>query len=219
VTPRFCSSFVRFALKVCVTPPVARPAVPGVTDMIGGGGASEIIAPADFEESAMDVAVNMIVPVGIALGAVYVTAPPDMLDVGDMVPQALPVQLEPDSVQFTPLLAESFCSVAANVCVVPTTTFAIDGATTTEIADEPEFVSVIDAFADLVASATAVAVSVTVGGFGIEAGAVYITVAPDAAVAPESVPHAAPMQPAPDSVHDVPLSFGSFVTVAVKPVA
>src|SRR5580704_3847707 len=127
------------------------------------------------------------------------------------------MQLVPDSVQFTPLFAVSFCSVAANACVPPGATLAIDGATTTEIADPPDpAVNVIVAFADFVASSTDVAVSVTVGGFGTAAGAVYITAAPDFAVIPDNVPQAAAVQPAPESAHVVPAFFGSFVTVAVK---
>jgi hypothetical protein len=99
----------------------------------------------------------------------------------------------------------------------PTATLAIVGATTTEIADEPEIaVSVIVAFADLVGSSTAVAVSVTVGGFDTAAGAVYVIGTPDADVAPDSVPQAAPVQPDPESVHVVPSFFGSFVTLALK---
>jgi hypothetical protein len=134
-----------------------------------------------------------------------VTDPPDVLEAGETVPHAIPVQLEPESDQFTPLFDESFCKVAANVWVPPTATLAIDGATTTEIPDvfDPD-VSVIVAFADFVVSSTAVAVSITVGGLGTVAGAVYITAVPDAAVVPESVPQAAEVQPAPDSVQVVP---------------
>jgi hypothetical protein len=215
VTPRFCASFETFAVNVCVTAPVARFAVPGVTDTVGGvDEVSEIAATADFVPSATEVAVSMIVPVGIAPGAVYVTAAPDALAAGETVPHALAMQLAPDSAQFTPLFAESFCSVAANVCVPPVATLAIAGATTREIADPA--VNVIVAFADLVESSTAVAVSVIVGGFGTAAGAVYITAAPDAAFAPDSEPQAAPVHPGPDSVHVVPSFFGSFETVAVK---
>ena len=56
-------------------------------------------------------------------------------------------------------------------------------------------VNVIVAFADFVVSSTDVAVSVTVGGFGTAAGAVYITAVPDAAVVPDKVPQAAPVHP------------------------
>jgi len=66
------------------------------------------------------------------------------------------------------------------------------------------------------AKGVAVGTGVTVGGFGTEAGAVYITVPP---IVPESVPQAAFVQPAPESVHDAPLLVGSFETVAVKLVA
>jgi hypothetical protein len=215
VTPRFCASFVTFAVNVCVIAPVARLAVPGVTDTLGGVDAVNVIAaPADFVPSATEVAVSVIVPAAIALGAVYVTAAPDALAAGETVPHALPVQLVPDRVQFTPLFAESFCSVAANDCVAPEATLAVDGATTTEISDPA--VNVMVAIANFVASSTEVAVSVTVGGFGTAAGAVYITAAPGAVFAPDSEPQAAPVQPGPDRVHVVPSFFGSFKTVAVK---
>lgn len=94
---------------------------------------------------------------------------------------------------------------------------AIDGATTTEIAVGLDpVVNVIVAVADFDASSTAVAISVTVGGFGTAAGAVYVTGTPDPDVAPDKVPQAAPMQPAPESAHVVPLFFGSSVTLALK---
>jgi hypothetical protein len=69
--------------------------------------------------------------------------------------------------------------------------------------------------ADLVPSATEVAVSATVPE-GTEAGAVYVIAAPDALDGLETLPHAAPLQPAPDSAHVTPLFALSFVTVAVK---
>jgi len=111
-------------------------------------------------------------------------------------------------------------TLAVNACVTPPVErIDVPGVTDTVGDAAAVDVNVIVAFADLVASSTAVAVSVTVGGFGTVAGAVYTTAAPDAAVAPESVPQAVPVQPGPESAHDVPLLFGSFATVAVKFIA
>jgi hypothetical protein len=64
------------------------------------------------------------------------------------------------------------------------------------------------AFADFVASAVEVAVTITVAGLGIEAGAVYSPVA-------LMVPHDAPLQPAPESVQ-VTAVLAVPVTVAVN---
>jgi hypothetical protein len=61
-----------------------------------------------------------------------------------------------------------------------------------------------------------VAVSAAIAGLGSVEGAVYITAAPDAVLVAESVPHVAPLQPAPDNAHVTPLFAASFVTVAVK---
>jgi hypothetical protein len=71
VTPRFCVSFATLAVKICVTPPVARFAVPGITDtLVELEDIKAIAADADFEVSATEVAVRVIVPAEIALGAV-----------------------------------------------------------------------------------------------------------------------------------------------------
>jgi hypothetical protein len=101
--------------------------------------------------------------------------------------------------------------------VPPTATLAIDGATTTEMPLVlAAAVRVIVAFADLLVSSTAVAVSVTVGGFGTAVGAVYVTGTPEAELVPESLPQAAPMQPDPESVHVVPSFLGSLATLALN---
>jgi hypothetical protein len=140
-----------------------------------------------------------------------------VLDDGETAPHALPVQLVPESVQFTPLFAVSFCKLAENIFEELIGTFAVVGLTATEIAVAPDVAaSVIVAVPIFVESAIDVAVSVTVGGFGTAAGAVYITGAPEAVVMLESVPHAAAVQPAPESVQAVPLFCGSSSTVAVK---
>jgi hypothetical protein len=77
-------------------------------------------------------------------------------------------------------------------------------------------VSVIVAGTDFVVSATDVAVMVTAPGFGKLPGAEYVTAVPDALVVAESVPHAAPVQPAPESFQLTPLFCVSLVTVAVN---
>jgi len=68
--------------------------------------------------------------------------------------------------------------------------------------------------ADLLPSATDVAVNVTVAGFGGAAGAVYVTGAPDALVVGDTAPQVAPLQPAPESAQLTPLPAESFATVA-----
>ena len=66
-------------------------------------------------------------------------------------------------------------------------------------------VMVILEVADLVASAAEVAVRVTVAGFGMLAGAVYVIAEPEALEVAESFPQAAPVQPVPASVQVTPL--------------
>jgi hypothetical protein len=162
-----------------------------------------------------DVAVRVTVPAELALaGEVYVTAAPEGLEVGETVPHSAPLQFAPESDQVTPLFCESFVSVAVNEDVAPPVAMlAVIGETLTTIAAVGVIVMV--AVANLVGSDTEVAVSVTVGGVGTFAGAVYVTAAPDA-LAGATVPHAAPTQPAPDNAHVTPLFAGSFATVAVK---
>jgi hypothetical protein len=106
--------------------------------------------------------------------------------------------------------------VAENIFEELIGTFAVLGLTATEIAVAPVVAASVIVAPVFVESAIDVAVSVTVGGFGTAAGAVYITGAPEAVVMLESVPHAAAVQPAPASVQAVPLFCGSSSTVAVK---
>ena len=70
--------------------------------------------------------------------------------------------------------------------------------------------------ADLVVSATEVACTLTVAGFGGVAGAVYVT---DVAPALVSVPHVLAEHPAPLSDQVTPRFCESFCTVAVKVMA
>ena len=65
-------------------------------------------------------------------------------------------------------------------------------------------------------SATEVAVSVIVGGFGACAGAVYVMAVPEREVVVESVPHAFVPQFAPVMLQITPLFCASFCTLAVK---
>lgn len=205
-------------------PNPASTATPGkdvVGFVIGAAGAANVtVAIPTAEASATAAAVTVTVPAAVARAAdVYVTAAPEALVVGEIDPHAAPVQFVPDTDHVTPRFRASFATFAVNVCVTaPVARFAVPGVTDTlgGVGGAGAAANVMVAFADFVASSTAVAVSVTVGGFGTAAGAVYITAAPDAAVVPESEPQAAPVQPAPDSVHVVPSFFGSFATVAVK---
>jgi hypothetical protein len=140
---------------------------------------------------------------------------PDALALADNVPHVAPLQPVPESFQVTPLFAGSFVTVAVNACIAPACTLAVGGATVTAIGAGAA-VTVIVAEADFVVSATDVAVSVTVGGVGTFAGAVYVIATPEPLDAADNVPHVAPLQPAPESAHVTPLLAGSLVTVAVN---
>ena len=98
-------------------------------------------------------------------------AAPELLEIAESVPQAAPLQPEPERVQLTPLLCESFCTVAVKVCVWPVCTDALVGDTLT-LTGGGGTIIVMVAVAFLVESATEVAVSVTIAGFGTPAGAV-----------------------------------------------
>jgi hypothetical protein len=126
VTPKLCASFVTFAVKLCVTPPVARLTIPGVTvtaTLAGGGGvtgaAIKVIAAfADFVASSTDVAVSVTVAgLGIVLGAVYTTAPPDADFAPDKLPHAPPEHPAPESVHDVPSFFGSFATVAVKFAV------------------------------------------------------------------------------------------------------
>jgi hypothetical protein len=134
---------------------------------------------------------------------------------GDTVPQVAPLQPVPITVQFTPLFAESLATVAVNACVPFTATLAVDSDNVTATCDAAAD-TVIVAAAVLVVSATDVAFRVTAAGVGTAAGAVYVTAAPEALVAGDTVPHVAPLQPAPLALQVTPLFAESPVTVAVK---
>jgi len=81
-----------------------------------------------------------------------------------------------------------FVTATVNCCVAPVTKVALVGLTLT-----PTATSVTVAVAELVETAWLVALTVTVGGLGSVAGAVYRPVV-------VIVPHPAPVQPAPDTL-------------------
>jgi hypothetical protein len=210
LTPLFCASFCAVAVKFWLWP-VCNEAVTGFTaTAIAGGGAeldSLIVALAALEVSATDVAVAVTdAGEGRFAGAVYVIAAPETLEAADKVPHAAPLQPAPFNVQLTPLFCTSFCTVAVRACECPVCTETVAGLTATAITGGGAVLdSVIDTTALLALSATDVAVAVTVAEEGKFAGAVYIIAAPEALDVAESVPHAAPLHPAPESVHVTPL--------------
>jgi hypothetical protein len=131
------------------------------------------------------------------------------------VPQVAPVHPAPATVQVTPLSDASPVTVAVKACVPFTITLAV-GSDSVTPTGAGAVVNVIVVLADFVASATAVAVSVTVAGLGAAPGAVYVTAVPEALDPGATVPHAAPLHPAPDSVQVTPLFPESFATIAVN---
>jgi len=167
---------------------------------------SVMVALADFEVSATDVAVSVTVAgLGNTPGAVNVIGVPDPLVADDKLPHEDPPHSEPESAQLTPLLEGSPITVAVRVVVAFTGTVAVVGATDTEIPAGVVAPIVIVAEAYFVPSLTDVAVIVTVGGLGTVAGAVKVTGVPDALDKLESAPQAAPVQPVPDNTHVTPL--------------
>jgi hypothetical protein len=185
---------------------------------IGGGGAAVTVmtAAAVFVGSATALAVKVTAGgTGAFAGAVYVIAAPDALPAADSAPHAAPLHPLPDNVQLTPLFAESFATVAVKLVVAPATTLAVVWERLTEIAAGAAVI-VMAAVATFVVFATDVAVRATVAGFGMLPGAVYVTAPPDALLAADNVPHAAPVHPAPDSAHVTPAFELSFATVAVN---
>jgi hypothetical protein len=91
------------------------------------------------------------------------------------------------------------------LCACPVCTDADVGFTETEIAGGVALVIVIVVAADLVASATDLAVNVTVAGLGTLEGAAYVIAVPEAPVVADKVPQAAPLHPEPLRVQLTPL--------------
>jgi hypothetical protein len=131
VTPSPVGSFGTAAVNACdaFTLTVADCGV--IETEIGAGVSIVIVAAADFVASETDVAVSVTLEgSGADAGAVYIT---DVDVTAESDPHVAPEQPAPESVQVTPLFAESFDTFAANACVPPTFTVADDGLTATEI--------------------------------------------------------------------------------------
>jgi hypothetical protein len=103
-------------------------------------------------------------PEGTVDGAVYVVAPPLAVFVGLKLPQPAEPQLH-----VTPAPSTSFVTTALRVSVPDVVTLNVEGDTDTVMGR-----IVIVALADLVESATEVAVIVTVPHEGTVTGAVYV---------------------------------------------
>jgi hypothetical protein len=111
LTPLFAGSFCTVAVKPVDCDTCTDAAVGFTVTEIGGGSVVIVmVALADFVLSAIDAARSVTVAgLGALAGALYVT---DVVVTFVKVPQAAPVHPTPDSVQLTPLFAESFCTVA-----------------------------------------------------------------------------------------------------------
>ena len=107
VTPLFCESFWRVAVKFCVPIPVwTLGSVGAIVTTMTGFAVTVIVALKFFVVSAMEVAVNVTeAGEGIAAGAVYVT---EVVVTLERAPQVAPEHPAPVNVQVTPLFCESF---------------------------------------------------------------------------------------------------------------
>lgn len=218
VTPEVPTSFATVAVKFKDCPSVNPPAlgvtvtpVPPLRTVV-----TVMVADAVFVVSVTEVAVNVTVGgTGMLAGAVYVTATPEALEAGATVPHVAPLQPTPERDHVTPLPAVSLATVAVNACAAPARTLAVASDRVTPTGADAA-ATVMVAAVVLVASATEVAVNVTVAGLGTLAGAVYVTATPEALLLAESAPHVAALQPAPDSAHVTPLFPASLVTVAMN---
>ena len=125
------------------------------------GGRTVTVAVPDLVASACEVAVTVTVGgLGTELGAVY---SPEVV----MVPQVDPVQPVPFKLQVTAVFDVPE-TVAVNCCLAPSKTCAVAGETVTTIGAT----TVTIAVPDLVGSACDVAMTATLGGLGMLAGAV-----------------------------------------------
>ncbi|HXM16188.1 MAG TPA: hypothetical protein VN933_13175 [Candidatus Eremiobacteraceae bacterium] len=211
-------SFVTVAVSVATWPTANPPTLDEIVTLTPPALAVEIviIAIADFVVSATDVAVNVTIGgLGATPGAVYTIGVPEALVAADKPPHVAPPHSAPARVHVTPSFEGSPVTVAVKVVVAFTATVAVvcDNVTETPAggADEP---IVIVAEADFVPSLTDVAAIVTVAGFGVVAGAAYVTAVPDALEVAETEPH--PFAVAQESAHVTPLFALSLETVAVN---
>jgi hypothetical protein len=144
------------------------------------------VAEADFVVSACEVAITVTSDgLGTVGGAVY--KPPVVI-----VPQVAPAHPTPLTLQVTPVFAVPV-TVAWNCFCAPVTSCALVGEMVIPISVPEPRVTVAEA--DLLASASKVAVTVTIGGLGAKAGAVYRPL-------PVTVPQVMPLQPAPETLHN-----------------
>lgn len=157
------------------------------------------LAEPDCVGSATAVAVTATVAgEGTDAGAVY--RPVEVI-----VPQVEPLQPAPESFQVTAVFVLPL-TVAVNCCCAPIATCTEEGVTPTETAAEDWMTTLAEA--DLVGSATDVALTVASAGLGTVAGAVYKPVE-------LTVPHEPDTQPIPVTVQ-LTLVFVVPVTVAVN---
>jgi hypothetical protein len=138
VTPRLCESFCKVAMNDWSELRASTLAVVGATvTSIADMAFNVIVADADLAPSVIEVAVSVTVElVGTVRGAVYTTAAPDRLELGETVPH-VGEHGPPDwaRTQATPLLLVSFCKAAVNDWVpLGADTFAVMGATLTATA-------------------------------------------------------------------------------------
>jgi len=133
---------------------------------------------------------------GTTVGAVY-------SPLADIVPQAVPLHPLPATLHETAVF-DVLITVAVNCWWAPVSSCTVSGETVTEIGGA----TVTEAAADLVGSATEVALTNTCAGLGTADGAVYSPFA-------EIVPQAASLQPLPATLHDTAV-FDVPVTVALN---
>lgn len=114
------SKFV--VLVNCAVVPACTVAVPGVTETVIA--TTVMLVEPDFVESATEVAVMLTFRslAGGVAGAEYVTATPLADVVGETEPQD---EEEQDTAHFTPMLLESFATVAVRFAVTPACTVAM----------------------------------------------------------------------------------------------
>jgi hypothetical protein len=168
---------VTLAVNCCVFP---APTCAVVGEMLTATG-GRIVTDADavLVLSAVEVATTVTsAGLGTAPGAVY-------KPLAEIVPQLVPEQPAPVRLHATAVFVV-LVTVAVNCCVFPVTTFAVVG----EILTMTGRTIVTVADADLLVSATEIAVTVTCGGLGTAPGAAYKPFA-------EIAPQAAPEQPLP----------------------
>jgi hypothetical protein len=173
-----------------------------------------IVAETDFVESVTDVAVTVTVAgFGITPGAVYVVAVPLAVVAAEKLPHVAGAVVVQVTVHFTPAFALSLATFA--VMLVVEDVLSDDGGAAANVTTMPGAVIVIVAEADFVGSVTDVAVTVTVAGFGITLGAVYVVAVPLAVEVAEKLPHVAGAVVVQATVHFTPAFALSLATFAV----